>query len=110
MFSCLRINPFQTNLLIELIKRQSCRHIETSQLICRANQLTSFYMMATLAFNELMLTLYFNCYKWHIDLKQAEFPDTLEATVRIKNRCSLKFRNIHKTLFKLEREILHKSF
>ena len=27
--------------------------IETSQLICRANQLTGFYMMATLAFNEL---------------------------------------------------------
>ena len=26
-----------------LIKRQSCHHIETSQLICRANQSTSFY-------------------------------------------------------------------
>ena len=33
----------------------SCHHIETSQLICRANQLTGFYMMATLAFNELIL-------------------------------------------------------
>ena len=34
------------------MKRQSC-HIETSQLICRANQLTGFFsMMATLAFNE----------------------------------------------------------
>ena len=32
--------------LSELIKRQSCDHIETSQL-------TGFYMMATLAFNEL---------------------------------------------------------
>ena len=32
-----------------------CDHIETSQLICRANELTGFYMMATLAFNELML-------------------------------------------------------
>ena len=37
-----------------LIKRQSCHHIETRQLICSADQLTSFYMMATMAFNELM--------------------------------------------------------
>ena len=29
--------------------------METGQLICSANQLTSFYMMATLAFNELIL-------------------------------------------------------
>ena len=29
-------------------------HIGTSQLICRANQQTSFFMMATLAFNELI--------------------------------------------------------
>ena len=36
-----------------LIKRQSFHHTETSQLICRANQLTGFYMMATLSFNEL---------------------------------------------------------
>ena len=36
-----------------LIKLQSCHHIETIQLIFRANQLTGFYMMATLAFNEL---------------------------------------------------------
>ena len=34
---------------------QSWHHIETSQLICRANQLTGFHIMATLAFNELML-------------------------------------------------------
>ena len=33
---------------------QSCRHIETSHLICKANQLTGFCMMATLAFNKLM--------------------------------------------------------
>ena len=32
------------------MKRQSYYHIETSQLICKANQMTSFYMMATLAF------------------------------------------------------------
>ena len=36
-------------------KRQGCYQIETSQLICRANQLTCFYMMATLAFNELRI-------------------------------------------------------
>ena len=31
--------------LIELIKRLSYHHTETSQLICRENQLTSSYMM-----------------------------------------------------------------
>ena len=39
-----------------LFQKQSCHHIETSRLICSANQLTGFYMMATLAFNELMNT------------------------------------------------------
>ena len=39
--------------LYYLIKRQSCHHVETSQLISRANQLAGFYMMVTLAFNEL---------------------------------------------------------
>ena len=37
------------------MKRQSCRHKETSQLIYGVNQLTGFYMMLTLAFNELIL-------------------------------------------------------
>ena len=32
---------------------QCCPHIETSQLICIANQLTDFYVRATLAFNGL---------------------------------------------------------
>ena len=36
-----------------LIKRQSCHHIDPNQLICSANQLTSFYTMTTSAFNEL---------------------------------------------------------
>ena len=36
-----------------LIKSQSCHHIETNQLICRANHMTGFYAMATLVFNEL---------------------------------------------------------
>ena len=40
----------------ELIKGQSCYHIETSPLICSTNQLTGFYMMVTLAFNELSST------------------------------------------------------
>ena len=31
-----------------------CPHKETSQLICCANQLTSFYMGATLVFNGLI--------------------------------------------------------
>ena len=34
---------------------QSCHHIETCQFISRANQLTGFYMMTTLAFNELIM-------------------------------------------------------
>ena len=38
----------------KFIKRQSCNCIETSQLICRTNQLPGFYMMAILVFNELM--------------------------------------------------------
>ena len=33
-----------------------CHHIETSQLICGANELTGFYMLVALAFNELKLT------------------------------------------------------
>ena len=33
------------------IKCQCCRHIETSQLICIANQFAGFYVRATLAFN-----------------------------------------------------------
>ena len=36
----------------QLIKYQCYPHIETSQLICCANQLTSFYRTATLAFDE----------------------------------------------------------
>ena len=39
------------NATFKLIKGQSCYHRETSQLI--ANQLTVFYMMTILAFNEL---------------------------------------------------------
>ena len=39
--------------LSELIKYQCCPHIETSQFICCANQLTDFYMRATLALNGL---------------------------------------------------------
>ena len=35
------------------VKRQSCHHIETSQLTCTENQLTGFYMIATYALNEL---------------------------------------------------------
>ena len=44
----------RTAIVSYLLKRQSCYHIETSQLICSANQLTSFYMMTTSVFNELI--------------------------------------------------------
>ena len=36
---------------LQLIKCQCCPHIETSQLICFANQLSGFFMRAALAFN-----------------------------------------------------------
>ena len=39
----------------KLIKRQSCHHIEIGQLIYKANQLSGFYMIATLALNDLIL-------------------------------------------------------
>ena len=39
--------------LTSLIKHQSCHHLETSQLTCSANQLTGFYTMTTLEYNEL---------------------------------------------------------
>ena len=45
-------NLFQ---LVETIKCQCCPHIETSQLIHTANQLTRFCMRATLAFNALIV-------------------------------------------------------
>ena len=47
------INVQNCNLIIKLIKRQSCHHIETTHLTCSENLLTGFYMMTTLAFNEL---------------------------------------------------------
>ena len=39
--------------MYQLNKGHGCHHIETSHLNCRVNQLTGFYMMETLAFNEL---------------------------------------------------------
>lgn len=36
------------------IKHQSCNHIEISQLVCRGNQLTGFFKIGTLTFNELI--------------------------------------------------------
>ena len=37
------------------IKCQRCSHIETSQLVCTANQLAGFYMKSTLALNGLII-------------------------------------------------------
>ena len=41
------------------IKRQSCHHIETTQLTSFANQLIGFSMVATLAFNESIILTHF---------------------------------------------------
>ena len=38
----------------QLIKRQSRHHTEISQLICSPDQLTGFYVIVTLAFNEFL--------------------------------------------------------
>ena len=40
-----------------LFNCQRCPGIEASQMICTANQLTGFYMRATLAFSGLLTTL-----------------------------------------------------
>ena len=40
------------------IKCQCCPHIETSELICCANQFTGFYIRATLALNGLNQIIY----------------------------------------------------
>ena len=42
------------NRSVYLFNDQCSHHIETSQLICRANQLTGFYMMGTLVVKGLM--------------------------------------------------------
>ena len=55
-----------------IIKRQSCHHIETSQLICPTNQLTGFYLMATLAFNELISNQKFPTVLINIDLNRCQ--------------------------------------
>ena len=52
--------------MFQLIKRQSYHHIETSQLICFANQLTGFYKIVTLLFSELKYAIqYFNMFLYN---------------------------------------------
>ena len=46
--------------MLNSLNAKSCHHIEPSQLICSASQLTGFYMMATLAFNELTKLFFLN--------------------------------------------------
>ena len=62
LFPCKFGQVFKNTFLILLyilsyyfsLNAKSCLHIETSQLICRANQLTDFYMIGATAFNPLM--------------------------------------------------------
>ena len=61
----------------QLIKRQNCHQVDTNQLIYSANQLTGFYIMATLTINELInkttncnisfLSKQFYPHFWHIN-------------------------------------------
>ena len=56
-FHCTTYNNIQACYTFYPIQCQCCPHIETSQLICTANQLIGFYMRATLAFNGLLSVL-----------------------------------------------------
>ena len=40
------------------MKYQICRHIETSESICKTGELTGFYEMATLVINEFHVELF----------------------------------------------------
>ena len=51
----LKFSNKRVNKIIRINSLNAKVAIETSHLVCRANQLTGFYMMATLAFNVLML-------------------------------------------------------
>ena len=48
---CRHENKFYLANFNPLSASQCCPHIETSQMICCANQLTGFYMRATLTLN-----------------------------------------------------------
>ena len=70
-FNCVTEELNTVSNVYQFIRRQSCHHIETSQLICLANQLIGFYTMATLAFNELMLVTI--PLQWSIDNAWSDF-------------------------------------
>ena len=63
-------------------KHQSCHHIETSNLICSANQLIGFYMMATLVFNELNLKQNFQIIPY---VKKNKTFQTISKIVKISS-------------------------
>ena len=65
---------------------QSCRHIETSHLICKANQLTGFCMMGTLAFNKLM-----GCKKRQVGSNRLTKRGSKEEQPRRKSRKEKRF-------------------
>ena len=73
-----------------LVKNQSCHYIETSQLICRANQLTVFYMIATLSFNELSIYLSNLSYILSILISSKKFcPNLLIKILHCIKECSV---------------------
>ena len=59
-------------------------HIETSQLICCANQLTDFHMRATLVFNGL------NSSKIKLPINALKARQTISAGILKKARTTLK--------------------
>ena len=61
--------------MILTIKCQCCPHIETSQLICFGNQLTGFYMRATVEFNGLI--------SFSLQLKMLQWKCCLDVGARV---------------------------
>ena len=85
------LNTFKHTLTI---KCQCCPHIETTQLICTANQLTGFYMRATLArtnFFSLQLFSSFQVYStFHLGDKSFQYFFTLISTFAEGPQCQHK--------------------
>ena len=105
---------FFTN-LYQLIKHQSYYHIETSQLICRANQLTGFHMMAALASNDfktnrnkIFKVYYWNILVWYAlsSFKKHSSRDVLLSQCFFKNVPKCKMKVLNFTFFDIISTIL----
>ena len=89
------------------MKRQSCHLIETSQLICSANQLTGFYMIATLVFNELNIVVL----QRHRTLPKIydETCRNCERLIAIKTPSQMFHRNLNTSLYLISLQRLNQN-